>query len=76
MVVDVIVSNGDRSMVFNVETAAGLIPSVRDVFGEGFITDPNDMVLTSEYGYLEEGVYIWSSRGEKSHFDPVPRRKH
>ena len=48
-------------MAFKVETAAGLIASVHKVFGEGFITDPNGVALTAEYGNLEEGVYIWSS---------------
>ena len=61
MVVLVTVRNGDRSKTFKVETSAGLIPSVRDVFGEGFIMDPEGMVLTSEYGALEEGEYIWSA---------------
>ena len=76
MVVFVTVTNGVRSKAFKVETAAGLIPSVRDVFGEGFIMDPKGVVLTSEYGNLEEGVYIWSSGGEKSHYDPMPRLEH
>ena len=73
----VTVSNGDRSKDFKAETAAGLIPTVRDVFGEGFITDPKGVVLTSEYGNLEEGVHIWSSsRGENSHYDPMTRIEH
>ena len=66
MVVFVTVMNGVQSMAFKVETAAGMIASVRNVFGEGFITDPNGVALTAEYGNLEEGVYIWSSGGEKS----------
>ena len=67
MVVLVTVTNGVQSKAFRVETAAGLIPSVHLVFGEGTITDPNGVVLTSEYGNLEEGEYVWSSGGEKSH---------
>ncbi len=73
MVVFVTVTNGVRSKDFKVETAAGLIPSVQIEFGVGTITDPNGVALTAEYGNLEEGVYIWSSGGEKSHYDPVPR---
>jgi hypothetical protein len=71
MVVFVTVTNGVRSKEFKVETAAGLIPSVRDVFGEGFIMDPKGVVLTSEYGNLEESVYIWSPGGEKSHYSMI-----
>ena len=44
----VTVRHGDRSMAFKVETSAGPIPSVRNVFGEGFFTE--GVVLTSEYG--------------------------
>ena len=67
----VTVEDGDRSQVFKVETAAGLIPIARDVFGEGFILDPNGVALTAEYGDLEDkGVYKWSYRGEKPHRDP------
>ena len=60
-------------MVFKVETSAGLIPSVRDVFGAGFIMDPKGVVLTSEYGNLEEGEYTWCPVGEKSDYDSVLR---
>ncbi len=73
MEVIVTVTNGVRSKDFKVKTAAGLIPSVRIEFGEGTITDPKGVALTSEYGNLEEGVYIWSSGGEKTQHDPVPR---
>ena len=76
MVVSVTVTNGVRSIAFRVETAAGLIPSARDVFGEGTVTDPKGVALTSEYGNLEEGsVYVWSSAGGEppSPYDPVSR---
>ena len=65
----VTVVNGDQSKDFKVETAVGLIPSVGHVFGEGFVMDPKGVVLTSEYGNLEEGEYIWSYSGEQSHYD-------
>ena len=57
----VTVRNGDRSKAFKVETAAGLIPAARAVFGEGYIMDPQDV---AEYGQLEECEYTWSSFGE------------
>ena len=66
MVVLVTISNGVRSKDFKVKTAAGLLPSVRTEFGEGTVTDPKGVALTSEYGDLEEGVYVWSSGGEKT----------
>ncbi len=71
MVVFVTVTNGVSIKAFKVETAAELIPSVRDVFGEGFIMDAEDVVLTSEYGNLQEGEYVWRSSGDEN--DPVLR---
>ncbi len=67
----VTVTNGVSTKAFKVKTAAGLIPSARNVFGEGFIVDAEGVVLTSEYGNLEEGEYVWRSSGGEN--DPVLR---
>ena len=68
------VTDGVRSKDFKVKTAAGLLPSVKIEFGEGTLTDPTGVALTSEYGDLEEGVYVWSSGGERTQNDTTLHR--